>query len=93
MITVVFLLAGRPIGAQAIAVLQARGASFQKNVVVGVRGECQARRQVFVISLAVAIGEFNVIVGLTVFLTEFTSNTATATMLYPIMASLAAAWG
>lgn len=32
-----------------------------------------------------------VIVGLTVFLTEFTSNTATATMLYPIMASLAAA--
>ncbi|HET7414619.1 MAG TPA: SLC13 family permease [Arthrobacter sp.] len=32
-----------------------------------------------------------VIVAITVFLTEFTSNTATATMLYPIMASLAAA--
>lgn len=32
-----------------------------------------------------------VVVGLTVFLTEFTSNTATATMLYPIMASLALA--
>lgn len=32
-----------------------------------------------------------VIVALTVFLTEFTSNTATATMLYPIMAALAVA--
>lgn len=32
-----------------------------------------------------------VIVAITVFLTEFTSNTATATMLYPIMAALAAA--
>lgn len=34
-----------------------------------------------------------VIVAITVFLTEFTSNTATATMLYPVMAALAAALG
>ncbi|MNE09625.1 hypothetical protein D3C80_1023110 [compost metagenome] len=66
MIAVVFLLAGSPVGAQAIAVFQARGARFQQDVVVDGRGERQARGQVLVVGLAVAIGQFQVVVGLAV---------------------------
>ena len=65
-IAIVFLLAGGPIGAHAVAVLEARGSSLQQDVVVDCRSECQPRGQVTMVGIAETVGLLNVVICLAI---------------------------